>query len=249
MEYHLWCSRNATKSYLNLCQIYNLSISHGKVPSAWKCANIVPIYKKGNPNIVSNYRPISLLPVISKILEKIIYNRIIENLLPKITIKQHGFLPSKSTVTQLIETFLEVNNNLDTVNRTDIIYFDLAKAFDSVPHNLLTHKLRKFGFNGHLLDWMTNYLKERKQRVIINGEHSDWTLVQSGVPQGATLGPLNFLLYVNDLPDSLSQGTNCGIFADDTKILQHIITDDVITLQHDINTLYKWSIDWGLNFN
>ena len=100
--------------------------------------------------------------------------------------------------------------NCNTINR-DLsgskqicIYFDLAKAFDSVPHNLLTHKLRKFGFNGQLLNSMTNYLKDRKQRVTINGTHSEWTLVQCGVPQGATLGPLNFLLYVNDLLDSLT---------------------------------------------
>ena len=97
---------------------------------------------------------------------------------------------------------------------------------------------------------MTDYLKERKQRVIVNGEYSKWTHVQSGVPQGATLGPLNFLLFVNDLPDSLSLGTHCGIFADDTKILRHIITDhDVKTLQNDIDNLHNWSLDWGLNFN
>ena len=111
----------------------------------------------------------------------------------------------------------------------DIIYFDLAKAFDSVPHNLLTLKLRKFGFNGPLLKWMSDYLKDRRQRVTINGVHSPWTAVQSGVPQGATLGPLNFLLYVNDLPDSLSIGTDCGIFADDTKISRHILTNEDIT--------------------
>ena len=103
-------------------------------------------------------------------------------------------MPSKSTVTQLLTTFLQVNVNLDTGRRTYLIYFDLAKAFDSVPHNLLTYKLKQFGFNGPLLTWMVNFLDNRKQRVTVNGAYSKWSTVQSGVPQGATLGPLNFLL-------------------------------------------------------
>ena len=234
----------------SLTELYNLSLTLGKVPKAWKCANVVPIFKKGNSNIVKNYRPVSLLPVISKVLEKLIHNTIIQNLIPKITLKQHGFMPTRSTVTQLLATFLEVNTNLDTGRRTDIIYFDLAKAFDSVPHKLLIHKLKKFGFNGSLLLWMTDYLQDRNQRVIVNGTHSNWKKVQSGVPQGATLGPLKFLLYVNDLPDVLSKGTQCGIFADDTKILRPITTNqDIHLLQQDIDSLFDWSKLWGLQFN
>ena len=241
------CYKELTPSLTN---IFNQSLSEGLVPQAWKCANIVPIFKKGNSNVVSNYRPVSLLPIISKILEKLVHNNIITNLIPKITLKQHGFMPTKSTVTQLLATFMDVNTNLDAGRRSDVIYFDLAKAFDSVPHNLLKHKLKTFGFNGSLLMWMTNYLENRKQRVVINGKHSDWSLVQSGVPQGATLGPLKFLLYVNDMPDSLSLGTNCGIFADDTKIFRNIITNhDIQLLQKDIDSLFNWSLDWGLNFN
>ena len=230
----------------SLCQIYNQSLSTGKVPDTWKCANVVPIYKKGNANIVKNYRPVSLLSVISKILEKLIYNKVIANLIPKITYMQHGFMPGRSTTTQLLATFNKVNTNLDNRNRTDIIYFDLAKAFDSVPHNLLIHKLKIYGFNGPLLKWMKDYLTGRTQRVVINGSHSKWSEVKSGVPQGATLGPLNFLLFVNDLPESLSQGTQCGIFADDTKISRDILTDDdVKLLQRDIDNLYSWSLRWG----
>ena len=112
-------------------------------------------------------------------------------LIPKITLTQHGFMPAKSTVTQLLSTLTQVNLNIDTGLRTDLIYFDLAKAFDSVPHNLLIHKLKIFGFNGPLLTWMSNYLSHRKQRVTINGEHSNWSEVISDVPQGATLGPLH----------------------------------------------------------
>ena len=200
--------------------------------------------------MVNNYRPVSLLPIISKLLEKLIHNKIIQNIIPKITIKQHGFMPTKSTVTQLLATFLHVNANLDTGRRTDIVYFDLAKAFDSVPHKLLIHKLKTFGFNGPLLLWMTDYLLNRKQRVIVNGSNSEWKNVQSGVPQGATLGPLKFLLYVNDIPTNLTLGTQCGIFADDPKILRNIITNnDVKILQHNINSLYTWSTLWGLSVN
>ena len=159
-------------------------------------------------------------------------------------------MATKSTVTQLLATFIEVNSNLDTGRRTDIIYFNLAKAFDSVPHSLLIHKLKTFGFNGSLLKWMTDYLKNRQQRVLINGTHSDWAIVQSGVPQGATLGPLKFLLYNNDMPNVLSLDTTCGIFADDTKILRNIQTnDDIKLLQDNINALYNWSVLWGLTFN
>ena len=97
---------------------------------------------------------------------------------------------------------------------------------------------------------MSNYLLDRKQRVIVNGTHSDWCTVKSGVPQGATLGPLHFLLYVNDLPDKLTIDTNCGIFADDTKIVRNILTNnDIKILQNDIDQLFHWSKGWGLNFN
>ena len=234
----------------SLSTIFNLSLLTGTVPKAWKEANIVPIYKKGNPNLVTNYRPVSLLPVISKILEKLIHTKILPHILPKITQSQHGFMPSRSTVTQLLSTFTQVNQALDSGTRTDIIYFDLAKAFDSVPHKLLTYKLQSFGFNGPLLNWFSHYLLDRQQRVVINGSKSTWSPVISGVPQGATLGPLKFILYVNDLPNTLSPNTQCGIFADDTKILRQITTtQDTKLLQTDIDKLFDWSTNWGLKFN
>ena len=241
------CSHELSYS---VCALYNYSLATGMLPQLWKRANVVPLYKKGNPNLVNNYRPVSLLPVIVKILEKLIHSKIINNLKGKITASQHGFLPSCSTVTQLLSTFMPVNEDLDNNLRNDIIYFDLAKAFDSVPHHLLIHKLQSFGFNGSLLRWMSNYLHKREQRVVVNGCCSSWLPVKSGVPQGATLGPLKFLLFVNDLPNSLTEGTRCAIFADDTKILRTISTPaDVATLQCDINNLVTWSEIWGLRFN
>ena len=131
------------------------------------------------------------------------------------------------------------------------MYFDLSKAFDSVPHKLLIHKLKSFGFNGTLLKWLENYLTHRFQRVVLNDSHSSWLPVTSGVPQGSILGPLLFLLYIiNDLPDVLSPNTLCAIFADDTKIYRHVQShQDHLILQRDITNLHKWSKSWGLTFN
>jgi hypothetical protein len=234
----------------SITMLFNASLTEGKMPAAWKVANIVPIHKKGTKHEASNYRPISLLPVISKILERCIYNQIIDTLVPKITDTQHGFLKNRSTATQLMQTFSEINNTLDSGGQTDLIYFDLSKAFDSVPHHYLLHKLKSFGINSTLHAWLTSYLTNRLQRVLINGSLSEWLPVTSGVPQGSILGPLLFLLYINDLPNILSENTLCAIFADDTKIYRNITShQDHLILQRDINNAQKWSEDWGLKFN
>jgi len=230
--------------------MFNFSLSHGTIPNAWKMANIIPIHKKGSRHQATNYRPISLLPVISKVLERCIYNKIIEHIIPKLSNQQHGFLSSRSTTTQLLTVFSRINNILDNGNQADVIYFDLSKAFDSVPHKLLIHKLRGFGINGSLLNWISDYLTNRLQRVLINGTESAWLPVTSGVPQGSILGPLLFLLYINDLPNALSPDTLCAIFADDTKIYRQISNpNDALALQNDIDSLHKWSMTWGLTFN
>jgi len=234
----------------SITTLFNKSLSTGTVPQAWKHANIIPIHKKGSKTQASNYRPISLLPVISKILERCIYNKIIDFIIPKLASQQHGFLRGRSTTTQLLTVLTKITSILDTGNQADIIYFDLSKAFDSVPHKLLIHKLKSFGFNGKLLEWLSDYLTNRSQRVIINGSNSSWLHVTSGVPQGSILGPLLFLLYINDLPSVLSHDTICAIFADDTKIYRQINTrNDALALQNDITNLHNWSLEWGLRFN
>jgi hypothetical protein len=234
----------------SITSLFNASLTEGKMPAAWKLANIVPIHKKGTKHEASNYRPISLLPVISKILERCLYNKIIDNLVPKITNTQHGFLKNRSTTTQLMEVFSDINNSLDSGGQTDLVYFDLSKAFDSVPHTFLLHKLKSFGINNKLHAWLTSYLTNRMQRVLINGSKSEWLPVTSGVPQGSILGPLLFLLYINDLPNILSENTLCAIFADDTKIYRNINShQDHLILQRDINSAHEWSKQWGLKFN
>ena len=234
----------------SITTLFNSSISEGTVPSAWKHANVIPLHKKGDKHTTSNYRPISLLPVISKVLERCIYNRIIDFILPKLTNLQHGFLRNRSTATQLLTVFSKINNILDTGNQADVVYFDLSKAFDSVPHKFLIHKLKSFGFHGNLLAWLSNYLSNRFQRVSFNGSASEWLPVTSGVPQGSILGPLLFLIYINDLPTVLSPNTLCAIFADDTKIYRNIEShQDHLILQLDINKVHNWSQLWGLTFN
>jgi hypothetical protein len=241
------CAQELTPS---ITELFNDSLSQGIIPKAWKLANIVPLHKKGNKHHANNYRPISLLPVISKVLERCVFNKIIEILIPKITSLQHGFLRNRSTVTQLLQVFSNINNILDKGDQTDVVYFDLSKAFDSVPHKLLIEKLKTFGICGNLLTWLTNYLTNRLQRVSLNGTNSNWLSVTSGVPQGSILGPLLFILYINDLPDCLSENTLCAIFADDTKIYRQITShQDLTILQRDINTVEKWSKTWGLTFN
>jgi exonuclease III len=241
------CAQELTPSVTTL---FNDTLSTGTLPQAWKTANVTPIHKKGDKHVSNNYRPISLLPVISKVLERCIYNKIIDHLIPKLTDFQHGFLKNRSTTTQLLNAFSNINNIIDNGDQTDVVYFDLSKAFDSVPHNLLLHKLKSFGICGNLLAWITNYLQNRLQRVTLNGADSEWLPVTSGVPQGSILGPLLFILYINDLPDLLSYNTLCAIFADDTKIYRHINShQDHIILQRDINNIHAWSTTWGLTFN
>jgi hypothetical protein len=230
--------------------LFNQSLQTSKVPTDWKRANVAPIFKKGSKVEPSNYRPVSLLPIISKTLERCILNKILDTIAPKISKLQHGFMKGKSTMTQIMTVLSNIHRIFDERKQTDVIYFDLSKAFDSVPHKLLIHKLKSFGIHGRLLDWITHYLSDRKQRVTLDGTCSAWLPVASGVPQGSILGPILFLLYINDLPDILSPDTLCAIFADDTKIYRQI-TDiaDTKALQEDINNIALWGQTWGLKFN
>jgi hypothetical protein len=230
--------------------LFNQSMSTSTLPVEWKTANVVPIHKKGSKTEPSNYRPVSLLPIISKVMERCVLNKIIDIISPRITNLQHGFMKGKSTTTQIISVINNIQNIFDNKKPTDVIYFDLSKAFDSVPHKLLILKLKTFGINGSLLGWIEDYLKDRKQRVTMDGEHSNWLPVTSGVPQGSILGPVLFILYINDLPEILSPDTLCAIFADDTKVYRQIKDNrDQQELQEDINKIAVWGSTWGLTFN
>ena len=192
------CSREISPS---LRVLFNLSLTLGKMPANWKLANISQFFFKADRENCSNYRPLSLLCIVSKVLERAVLNQIKSEILLLITQFQHGFLSGRSTETQLMQVYNYINSTLDSSGQTDVIYLDFSKAFYSVPHHPLLHKLRSFGFNGTLYHWLCSYVNNRKQRVIINGEHSEWCNVTSGVPQGSILSPILFLLYINDLVD------------------------------------------------
>ena len=208
----------------------------------------MPIYKKDNKDHVENYRPISLLSIISKVLERCVLIRLRDHLLLMLDRAQHGFIPGKSCVTQLVEVIDYIGSLLDSGKQTDVIYLDMSKAFDKVQHSLILDKLRQYNISGNLmLNWFISYLRGRRQRVMVLGATSKERKVTSGVPQSSILGPMLFLLYVNDLPMNTSK---VACFADDTKILKQVDNlQDTAGLQNDIISLNGWATDNGLTFN
>ena len=194
----------ASSIYLSLCDLFNKRLSLGKLPNEWKLSNIVPIPKKGPAEEVSNYRPISLLSLVSKVFERCVYNQLVSHISTQLHHLQFGFLRGKPITSQLLHVLQDIHQALESRNHVDAVYLDFAKAFDKVSHKLLLTKLHKFGIRGHLLSWFENYLSGRYQRVTVLGETSGTLPVLSGVPQGSILGSLLFLVYVNDLPHSIS---------------------------------------------
>jgi len=225
-----------------LSDLFNSSMQSSQLPTDWLTANIKPLFKKGKSNLVSNYRPISLTAVPCNIMQAIIADSIFSHVKDVIFPGQHGFQPSKSTVTQLLETFSEWTKSVDDGHCIDVLYIDIAKAFDSVSHPKLLNKLKLYGIDGKLLSWIEAFLYDRKQRVIIHGIESSEKPVTAGGPQGTALAPLLFLLYINDLPLSLKSST-VKLFADDCKIYFIIKSNQSCPdkLQEDIDILVRWA--------
>jgi len=223
--------------------IFNLSLCTGTIPSTLKNAHVIPIFKAGDKHDFTNYRPISILPAISKLLERIVYIRILDfltrhNILTK---QQFGFRKNRSTNMAINDLYCRIVDNLDNKLHTIGIFLDLSKAFDTINHNILLDKLYNYGIRGLANDWIRNYLTGRSQRVIFNNCSSRPTEVTCGVPQGSILGPLLFLLYINDLPNTTSI-PHFILFADDTNIL--FSHQDPKTLESMINTELKIISNW-----
>jgi hypothetical protein len=233
-----------------LCIIFNKSLNESKVPLDWKRANVTPIFKKGSKKDPGNYRPVSLTSVPCKILESIIKKQMTKFLEDNKLIKdsQHGFRSNRSCLTNLLEYLDYLTDKLDQKLPVDVIYLDFSKAFDKVPHLRLIRKVSSLGFGPAITNWIKDWLSNRTQRVTINSSRSTWTHVHSGVPQGSVLGPLLFLIYVNDMEKTVK--SNLSKFADDTKLFKHVSSqEDTYTVQEDLNQLSEWARTWQMSFN
>jgi len=230
--------------------LFEKSLCTTCIPEDWKCANVTPIYKNGNRNLTENYRPVSLTSQICKMFESIRRDALVHHLESKCLINdsQHGFRKGRLCLTNLL-TFLEkVTGYIDSGSNVDTVFLDFAKAFDKVPHYRLAMKLASHGIGGKVHDWLVEWLSGRYQRVCLRGSLSSWLAVLNGVPQGSVLGPILFLIYINDLDIGIK---NCLLkFADDTKVFGKI-SDPTghFLLQDDINQLIEWSADWQMLFN
>ena len=234
-----------------LTLIYRKSYNEGIVPKEMKSANIIPIHKSGDKTEPGNYRPVSLTPIISKIFESVV-KKFIEShveghqILSKY---QHGFRKGHSTSSNLISFTNDLANLANDSRSISVIYTDLRKAFDSVPHDLLLRKLEHLGIAGPTHRWLKSFLSDRQQRVRVGNEYSNYINVKSGVPQGGVLSGLLFALYVNDLPAHI-ENAKISLYADDAKIYSEI-TDkkSVQNLQSDIDRMVDWCQQWRLSLN
>ena len=229
------------------------SINSSCYPIIWKRSNMIPVHKKNNKQLVNNYRSISLLPIFGKIFEKIIFDRLYNFLLQEelLNPNQSGFRPSDSCINQLIAITHEIFEAFDCNPSLEVrsVFLDISKAFDKVWHKGLLYKLKSMGISGKLYNLLENYLSERSQRVLLNGQTSSWRPVLAGVPQGSILGPLLFLIYINDLPDELK--SNAKLFADDTSLFS-IVKDkneSANILSNDLAQISKWAYNWKMLFN
>jgi hypothetical protein len=209
------------------------------------------LHGKGSKVKPENYRPVSLTSIVGKMLESIVKENVVRHLdkFNLIISSQHGFTSGRSCLTNLLEFLEEVIKELDEETVLDLIYLDFAKAFDKVPYCRLFQKIEAHGIRELVLNWVKSWLRNRRQRVCIDREYSDWVEVTSWyIPQGSVLGPILFLIYINDLDSNLI--SKLGKFADDTKMCKGIRSaEDVVKLQKDLDKLSKWSLDWQMQFN
>ena len=235
-----------------LSLIFNSFVSVGKLPTSWKSAVVIPLYKKGVSSDLRNYRPISKTSIFCKLLERVVVNDLTKYLVESnlLNSNQHGFRQRKSTVTNLLESLSYCISNLDKKLPTTTIFFDFKKAFDVVPHNILIQKLSAYGIKGNLLKLIIDFLTNRTQVTKIGSAQSNSAIIPSGVIQGSCLGPLLFLIYINDLPSKIRYPSKIKLFADDLKVFDSIISKlNESNLQYNISETANWSEVNGLPFS
>ena len=234
-----------------LYQIWRKSMDTGTIPHKFLQQCIIPIYKKNGKAKAENYRPVSLTSHLVKVFERVLKTKIMTFIKDNniIAPEQYGFQPGRSCTTQLIHHFENVLNLLEDKCNVDVLYLDMSKAFDKVDHLILLRKLKAVGITGKLLQWIASFLSHRYQHVMIDGKTSERAEVLSGVPQGTVLGPILFLLYVNDLTQAIKHSYIC-IFADDSKIVKSINSmRDRELFNEDIKAATEWAVNNKMELN
>ena len=238
-----------------LYHIFSKSVSCMEVPSVWKRANVMPLFKGGVHSCPSNYRPISMTSVCSKALERLIVSRLYDylNCNSLLSAFQFGFRAGLSVSDQLLLAYDYVSVHLDGGHDVDVLYFDFRKAFDVVNHKLLLTKLSLIGIGNPLLGWIRDFLTGREMNVVVHGSSSYTVPVTSGVPQGSVIGPVLFLIFINNIATDLT--SKFALFADDLKLyIAHPVNDSdhiesSLALQCDVSLLHRRSLSWGLSFS
>ena len=237
-----------------LSDLFNACLSCAKFPIIWKEAHVTAIFKKGDPSLANNYRPISLLSVIGKVFERLLFQQIFNFLKETNFLSpfQSGFVPGDSTINQLTYIYNAFCQAIDSGKEVRVIFFDISKAFDRVWHKGIISKLRAAGLSAEFLKLFSDYLDNRRQCVVLPGSKSNWNYIKAGVPQGSILGPLLFLIYINDIVSNIS--SNIRLFADDTSLYLTINhRNEALTstdlLNTDISKISKWASDWLVTFN
>ena len=228
----------------HITNLFTYCIQYCTIPDEWKIHKICPIPKGGSRSDITNYRPISLLCI----LESVIYRKIITFIRPRISLQQFGFLSNRSCLSQLLLSYSNIFESIENGQYSDVIYLDFKKAFDTVPHSELLFKLWQIGITGPLWSWFQNYLSNRLYYVEIDNVTSTLLLVISGIPQGSILGPLLFIIYINDLPEAITSSSTY-LFADDTKLIHSVSTFYDQSLQSDLDSLSAWCHQWKLSLN
>ncbi|GBM22882.1 putative RNA-directed DNA polymerase from transposon BS [Araneus ventricosus] len=230
-----------------LLVLFNLSLRTKVFPDVWKQTRIIPVFKKGDAQNCENYRPIAILSPFSKIFESIIHKKLYNQVKNLISTSQHGFIPKRSTATNLFCLTDKIISKFESGSQFDVIYTDFSKVFDSIDFGILLKKLHGIGFNVNLIDWLLSYLCNRT--LYFNNAVSHEFTSTSGGPQGSNLGPLLFILFINDLTCVFKYSESL-LFADDLKLFSSIRSDlDSVLLQRELDCLFKWCTDNRLHLN
>jgi hypothetical protein len=235
-----------------LLHVFNLSLEHGVFPSKLITAKVIPLHKGGDTALMSNYRPISLISPFAKLLERLMHTRLTSffNRYNVLYDYQFGFRKGHNTTLAIIDIVNMIETELSSKKYVLGLFLDLKKAFDTVDINILLYKLNHYGIRGHVLSWFKSYLLNRKQFTHVNGISSSYLETKCGVPQGSVLGPLLFLIYINDICFSTNLG-RISLFADDTNVF--IVASDITTLFNLANLIaddiFKWTVSNKLSIN